>query len=66
MVKMRGVDKLSLNPQVENKERVVKKVGNFSPSCHYGKNAYADDGLCLTLCSGSVVKNGLNIRESKS
>ena len=63
---MRGVDKLSLNPQVENKERVVKKVGNFSPSGHYSKNVYADDGLCPTLCSGSVVKNGLNIRESKS
>ena len=30
------------------------------------KNIYADDGLCPTLCSGSVVKNGLNIRESKS
>lgn len=48
------------------RERVVKKVGNFSPSGHYGKNVYADDGLCPTLCSGSVVKNGLNIRESKS
>lgn len=33
---------------------------------YYGKNVYADDGLCPTLCSGSVVKNGLNIRESKS
>ena len=63
---MGGVDKLSLNPPVENNERVVKKVGNFSPSGHYGKNICADDGLCPTLCSGSVVKNGLNIRESKS
>lgn len=63
---MGGESKLSLNPQVENKERVVKKVGNFSPSGHYGKNVYADDGLCPTLCSGLVVKNGLNIRESKS
>ena len=63
---MEGEDKLSLNPQVENKERVVKKVGNFGPSSHYGKNVYADDGLCPTLCSGSVVKNWLNIRESKS
>lgn len=50
---------------VKVKERVVKKVGNFSPSGHYGKNVYADDGICPTLCSGSVVKNGLNIRESK-
>ena len=58
--------KLSLNPPVDSKERVVKKVGNFSPSSHHGKNVYADDGLCHTLCSGSVVKNGLNIRESKS
>ena len=66
MVKMGGVVKLSLNPPVENKERAVKKVGNFSPSGHYDKNIYADDGLCPTLCSGSVVKNGLNIRESKS
>lgn len=66
MVKMGGVDKLSLNLQVDNKERVVKKVGNFGPSGHYGKNVYADDGLCPTLCSGSVVKNRLNIRESKS
>ena len=63
---MGGEIKLSLNPPVDNKERVVKKVGNFSPSCHYGKNVYADDGLCPTLCSGSFVKNGLNIRESKS
>jgi len=47
------------------RDRVVKKVGNFSPSGHYGKNVYADDGICPTLCSGSVVKNGLNIRESK-
>ena len=61
---MGGGIKLSLNPPVDNKERVVKKVGNFSPSGH-GKNVYAD-GLCPTLCSGSVVKNGLNIRESKS
>ena len=63
---MGGEVKLSLSPPVDNKERVVKKVGNFSPSGHYGKNVYADDGLCSTLCSGSVVKNGLNIRESKS
>ena len=55
-----------MNPPVDNKERSVKKVGNFSPSGHYGKNVYADDGLCPTLCSGSFVKNGLNIRESKS
>ena len=58
--------KLSLNPPVDSKERVVKKVGNFSPSSHHGKNVYADDGLCPTFCSGLVVKNGLNIRESKS
>lgn len=55
-----------MNPPVDNKERVVKKVGNFSPSGHHGENVYADDGLCPTFCSGSVVKNGLNIRESKS
>ena len=61
-----GGVKLSLNPPVDNKGRAVKKVGNFSPSGHYGKNVYADDGLCPTFCSGSVVKNGLNIRESKS
>ena len=63
---MGGESKLSLNPSVDSNERVVKKVGNFSPSGHHGKNVYADDGLCPTLCSGSVVKNGLNIRESKS
>ena len=63
---MGGESKLSLNPPVDNKERAVKKVGNFSPSGHHGKNVYADDGLRPTLCSGSVVKNGLNIRESKS
>ena len=63
---MGGVVKLSLNPPVDNKERSVKKVGNFNPSGHYDKNICADDGLCPTLCSGSVVKNGLNIRESKS
>ena len=57
---------VSLNLPVDSKERVVKKVGNFSPSSHHGKNVYADDGLCPTLCSGSVVKKGLNIRESKS
>ena len=61
-----GGVKLSLNLPVDNKERVIKKVGNFSPSNHHGKNVYADDVLCPTLCSGSVVKNGLNIRESKS
>ena len=63
---MGGEIKLSLNPPVDNKERSVKKVGNFSPSGHHDKNVYAADGLCPTLCSGSVVKNGLNIRESKS
>ena len=63
---MWGCGKLSLNLPVDSKERVVKKVGNFSPSGHYGKKVYVDDGLCHTLCSGSVVKNGLNIRESKS
>ena len=63
---MGGEVKLSLNLPVDSKERVVKKVGNFSPSSHHGKNVYADDGLYPTLCSGSVVKNGLNIHESKS
>ena len=63
---MGGVIKLSLNPPVDNNGRVVKKVSNFSPSGYYGKNVYVADGLCPTLCSGSVVKNGLNIRESKS
>ena len=63
---MEGGIKLSLNLPVDNKGRAVKKVGNFSPSGHHGKNVYAADGLCPTLCSGSVVKNGLNIRESKS
>ena len=43
----------------------IKKVGNFSPTGHYGKNVYDSEGLCPTLCSGSVVKNGLNIREVK-
>ena len=41
--------------------RKIKKVGNFSPTGHYGKNIYDADGLCPTLCSGSLVKNGLNI-----
>lgn len=41
--------------------RKIKKVGNFSPTGHYGKNVYDSNGLCPTLCSGSVVKNGLNI-----
>ena len=63
---MGGEVKLSLNLPVDSNERVVKKVGNFSPSSYHGKNVYADDGLCPTLYSGSVVKNGLNIRESKS
>lgn len=63
---MGGEVKLSLNLPVDSNERVVKKVGNFSPSSHHGKNVYVDDGLCPTLCSGSVVKKGLNIRESKS
>ena len=63
---MGGEVKLSLNLPADSKERVVKKVGDLSPSSHHGKNVYADDGLCLTLCSGSVVKNGLNIHESKS
>lgn len=40
---MGGEIKLSLNPPVDNNERVVKKVGNFSPSGYYGKNVYADD-----------------------
>ena len=40
-------------------------MGNFSPSGHHGKNVYDSDGLCPTLCSGSVVKNGLNILERK-
>ena len=40
-------------------------MGNFSPTGHYGKNVYDSEGLCPTLCSGSVVKNGLNIREVK-
>lgn len=61
-----GGNQVIFEPLVDNKGRVVKKVGNFSPSGHYGKNVSADDGLCPTLCSGSVVKNGLNIRESKS
>lgn len=40
-------------------------MGNFSPTGHYGKNIYDSEGLCPTLCSGSVVKNGLNIVERK-
>ena len=61
-----GGSQVIIEPSVDNKERAVKKVGNFNPSGYYGKNVYVDDGLCPTLCSGSVVKNGLNIRESKS
>ena len=38
-----------MNSLVDNKGRIVKKVGNFSPSGHYGKNVYADDGLCPAL-----------------
>ena len=41
--------------------RKIKKVGNFSPTGHYGKNVYDSNGICPTLCSGSLVKNGLNI-----
>ena len=63
---MGGEVKLSLSLPVDSNERVAKKVGNFSQSSHHGKNVYADDGLCPTLCSGSVVKNGLNIHEPKS
>lgn len=36
-------------------------MGNFSPTGHYGKNVYSANGLSPTLCSESVVKNGLNI-----
>lgn len=41
----------------------IKVVGNFSPTNHYGKKVYSSEGLCPTLCAGSVVKNGLNILE---
>lgn len=51
--------------KVRERKRVVKKIGNFSPSGHHGKNVYDSNGLCPTLCSGSVVKNGLNIIEMK-
>ena len=53
-----------MSKEKKNKNnRKIIKVGNFSPSNHYGKNVYSVDGLCPTLCSGSVVKNGLNIME---
>lgn len=39
----------------------IEKVGNFSLTGHHGKNVYSIEGLCPTLCSGSIVKNGLNI-----
>ena len=45
--------------------RKIIKIGNFSPSNHYGKNVYSIEGLSPTLCSGSVVKNGLNIMENQ-
>ena len=44
--------------------RKIKKVGNYSPSNHHGKNIYSVDGLSPTLCAGSIMKNGLNILES--
>lgn len=48
--------------QVIIDNRKIKKVGNFSPSGHRGKNVYSEDGLYPCLCSMDVVKNGLNVR----
>ena len=45
----------------DDSEPKIKKVGNFSPTNHYGMNIYGSKGLCPTLCSGNVVKNGLHI-----
>lgn len=42
----------------------INKVGNFSPTNHYGKNVYSANGISPTLCSESVRKNGLNIMTS--
>ena len=39
----------------------IKKVGNFSPSNHHGKNIYSSDGIAPTLCSEGVAKNGVHI-----
>lgn len=49
---------------VSDDDRKIKKVGNYSPKNHHGKNIYSTDGLSPTLCSGSVMKNGLNILEA--
>ena len=46
------------HPQMVAEEPKIKKVGNMSNTGHNGKNAYSVDGLCPTLCSESVPKNG--------
>lgn len=52
---------MKMSRKSEEDTRKIKILGNFSPSNHHGKNVYGIDGLCPTLCAGSVVKNGLNI-----
>ena len=41
----------------------IKRVGNFSPTNHYGKDVFSVEGLAPTLCGSSIAKNGLNILE---
>lgn len=52
---------MKMSKKSKKDTRKIKILGNFSPSNHHGKNVYGIDGLCPTLCAGSVVKNGLNI-----
>ena len=47
---------------MSNDERRVIIVGNKRPSGHWGGRIYSTNGLCPTLTSGSLVKNGLMIK----
>lgn len=46
-----------------SEETSIRKVGNFSNTNHQGCNVYDSNGLSPTLCSESLIKNGLHIKE---
>ena len=55
------INELECISQLTDDEEFLEK--SISRNHQDGKKVYSSEGLCPTLCAGSVVKNGLNILE---
>ena len=57
------ISKVGVGDNSEKSE--IKKVGSVAANGYWGKNVYDPDGICPSLCSGSLQKNGTRIIENE-